>query len=263
MRFTALISSASLALSHVAMAADEVHGSSELGNSMGPVDFLWPSSREWSADADNTAPCGSNKGPGDRTIFPISQGLVSLSIADAAYNVAFYIAVDDDPDAASDFQTQVVQDIAELDPGHQCYRLRNTPTVTAGTNATIQLQYWADYEGEKDNQKFYACADVTFVELSDFDIQAPCFNVTSEEFNPPASDSKPDADTETTSDKSSSGGGGLSKGATAGVAVGTIVGSLAIVGLVAWFMLRRRKAAHADAEAPATKSVDEVEEVSR
>lgn len=72
MRFTTL-SSAALALSQVAMAANEVHGQSELGNTMGPVDFLWPSSREWSADADNTAPCGSTEGVTDRTVFPLSM----------------------------------------------------------------------------------------------------------------------------------------------------------------------------------------------
>lgn len=75
MRFTTL--SAALALSQVAMAANEVHGQSELGTTMGPVDFLWPSSREWSADADNTAPCGSTKGVTDRTIFPLSMASLS------------------------------------------------------------------------------------------------------------------------------------------------------------------------------------------
>ena len=68
-----------------------------------------------------------------------------------------------DPDAASDFQAQVVKNIPELETGHQCYKLRNIPDVAAGTDATIQLQYWANYDDGDDNaerEKFYACADI-------------------------------------------------------------------------------------------------------
>ena len=55
----------------------------------------------------------------------------------------------------------MVQTISEVEPGHQCYKLTGVPSVEAGTNATIQLQYWANYEDEKSaNEKFYACADV-------------------------------------------------------------------------------------------------------
>lgn len=62
-----------LAFASAAMAADEVHGESALGNTMGPVGFLWPSSRAWSEDTDNTAPCGSSEGVTERTKFPISM----------------------------------------------------------------------------------------------------------------------------------------------------------------------------------------------
>lgn len=53
-------------------------GSMLLGNviaddKMGPAAFLWPADREWSADADNTAPCGSTNGPGVRTAFPLGM----------------------------------------------------------------------------------------------------------------------------------------------------------------------------------------------
>ncbi|CAM1507009.1 Fc.00g066500.m01.CDS01 [Cosmosporella sp. VM-42] len=41
--------------------------------------------------------------------------------------------------------------------------------------------------------------------------------------------------------KSSGGGGGLSKGATAGVAIGAVIGGLLLIGALAWFFLRRRR----------------------
>ena len=53
--------------------------------------------------------------------------------------------------------------MTEIFPGHQCYKIDPIPSsIKAGTNATIQLQYWAVYEGENNNQNetFYACADI-------------------------------------------------------------------------------------------------------
>lgn len=75
------------------LAAAQTHGEGEEGNSMGPVAFMWPADRPWSATADNIAPCGSASGPGNRSIFPLSQGSVALSIADEAYHIAFRLAL--------------------------------------------------------------------------------------------------------------------------------------------------------------------------
>lgn len=75
------------------LAGAQTHGEGEEGSSMGPVAFMWPSDRIWDATHDNTAPCGSNSGPSNRTIFPLSQGSVALSIADDAWHVAFRLAV--------------------------------------------------------------------------------------------------------------------------------------------------------------------------
>lgn len=110
-----------------------------------------------------------------------------MSIADDAYKVAFYITFDNgtskytrgvyttpgllftltlynkEPTTQSEFTEQIVQNITEVEPGHQCYKIASLPsTASAGTNATIQLAYWADYEGENGgkNETFYACADV-------------------------------------------------------------------------------------------------------
>jgi hypothetical protein len=55
-----------------------------------------------------------------------------------------------------------VSNVTEILPGHQCYKIASIPsTVTAGTNATIQLEYWATYDGENNRKnETYACADI-------------------------------------------------------------------------------------------------------
>jgi hypothetical protein len=53
----------------LALAAN-VMGASD---NMGPAAFFWPPDRAWSERADNTAPCGSVAGVGNRTEFPLSE----------------------------------------------------------------------------------------------------------------------------------------------------------------------------------------------
>lgn len=246
-------------LAQLVMAA--THGEGAEGSVMGPVAFLWPDDRPWSAAYDNIGPCGSSTSVGNRTIYPLSQGEVALTIADEAYKVAFYMAFDNDPDEESEFTEQVVSNITEIVPGHQCYKIASIPdTVKAGTNATIQLAYWSTYEDENNgkNETFYACADITFVEDADFDLSVPCFNVTASEFDSGSSTtsgSSPSATSTSQSDSSSSSSSssssGISTGAKAGIAVGTIVGSLGIVALFAFFFLRRRRSE------PAAHEMDE------
>lgn len=67
-----------------------------------------------------------------------------------------------DPKTQSEFDDQVVNNITEIETGHQCYKLNQLENIVAGTNGTIQLEYWAEYEGENNgrNQSFFACADV-------------------------------------------------------------------------------------------------------
>ena len=95
-----------------------------------------------------------------------------------------------DPTTQSEFNDQVVSNIAEVAPGHQCYSVDRHEGIPAGTNATIQLKYWSDFEGENNgnNQSFFACADIvsvtvkkysktglrlpqTFVEMNDFSVR--------------------------------------------------------------------------------------------
>lgn len=67
-----------------------------------------------------------------------------------------------DPTQQSEFDDQVVNNVTEIEPGHQCYKLNQLEGITPGTNATIQLEYWSEFEGENNgnNQSFFACADV-------------------------------------------------------------------------------------------------------
>ncbi|KAJ8108042.1 hypothetical protein OPT61_g8447 [Boeremia exigua] len=228
----------------------QTHGEGEEGKTMGPVAFMWPPDRIWDAQHDNTAPCGSAAGPSNRTIYPLSQGAVALSIADDAWHVAFRLAVSDNPTTQADFDDQVVRNITDVDPGHQCYSIDRLEGITPGTNATIQLEYWAEFEGENNgnNQSFFACADITFVETIDFSIKVPCFNVTSDDFNAPTPSSSGSTPSNTglsasqsDSADQSSGGGGLSTGAKAGIAVGAVIGGLIILGAIGFFLWRRGK----------------------
>jgi hypothetical protein len=40
---------------------------------MGPAAFMWPNDREWKADGDRKAPCGSAAAVGKRTKFPLGK----------------------------------------------------------------------------------------------------------------------------------------------------------------------------------------------
>ncbi|KAI1111637.1 hypothetical protein F5Y14DRAFT_464404 [Nemania sp. NC0429] len=233
---------------------DKAHGEGAEGTVQGPVAFLWPEDRPWSAAADNVGPCGSSSGVSNRTEFPLSQGSVALTIADEAWNVAFSIAYGNDPTLQSQF-TQQVAGVPEVDSGHQCYKVADIPnTVTAGSNATIQLEYWSNMDNELGgrNQSFFACADITFVEAANLRTQIPCFNVTSDDFNSPEPSSTGTAgqsdDTSTTGTSSSNSSGGLSTGAIAGITVGVIVASLSVIGAVAFVVFRRRSSRTTDYE---------------
>ncbi|EPE32751.1 hypothetical protein GLAREA_07885 [Glarea lozoyensis ATCC 20868] len=221
MLFQPLSLLAVMTVSSVAAADFTPHAAGAEGSVMGPVQFLWPTDRPWSADADNTAPCGSNSGVTNRTQFPL------------------------DPTAQGSFNEQIVHNITEVNPGHQCYRVPSTPdNISAGANATIQLEYWSTYENEP-IQSFYACADVTLIEASTFVGTIPCFNVTSTDFvapsTTPSTATPPDSSVAPTLYVSASSSRSLSEGAIAGIAVGSVVGGLALIAIVAFVLLRRRK----------------------
>ena len=174
-----------------------------------------------------------------------------------------------DPTTQLDFNDQVVSNIAEVAPGHQCYSVDRHEGIPAGTNATIQLKYWSDFEGENNgnNQSFFACADIvsvtvkkysktrltlpqTFVETNDFSVRVPCFNVTSNNFNAPTPDASASGSAPFQTSSSANqpaffsqppGGGGISTSVKAGIAVGAVLGGLAILGAVGFFVWRKGK----------------------
>ncbi|KAI1271692.1 hypothetical protein F5Y07DRAFT_339588 [Xylaria sp. FL0933] len=225
----------------------EGHGEDAEGTVQGPVAFLWPEDRPWSAGTDNLGPCGSPEGAINRTSFPLSQGSVAITIADEAWNVAFSVAYANDPTAQSQF-TQQVANVAAVEGGHQCYKLDDIPdNVVAGSNATIQLEYWSHMDNELGgrNQSFFACADITFVEPADFSVQVPCFNVTYSDFDLPEPSPSSTAGQPDDTDSSNS-GDGLSGGEIAGIAVGAVVASLLIIGGLGFIVFRRRRTRASD-----------------
>lgn len=158
----------------------------------------------------------------------------------------------------------------EIDPGHTCVPTEDAPSsVKAGDLATLQVKYISEFD-TPNNQTFYACADIVWVEASNFNIQVPCFNATEPENDdgagpdwdyhddddeddddedkddkeePSASPSAdPSNDNEDDGKKSGGGGGGLSGGAIAGIVVGVVAG-LGLIGAALFFYRRRQQKA--------------------
>ncbi|RKU46372.1 hypothetical protein DL546_003426 [Coniochaeta pulveracea] len=228
---------------------------------MGPAAFMWPADRVWNGEMDNTAPCGSVAGPTNRTRYPIKDGVVALVAQDDSYSVTMSISFQNDPKSQSDFTYSLEPvPIREVDPGHTCLHIADPPSnIAPGTNATIQLQYTADFD-RPENQTFYACTDITYVDAADFNsADVPCFNATTDEDVPaPTSTGTPTnlpghgdngppltSPTEQTSavpEADTSSGKSLSKGAMAGAVVGSVVGFALFVGLgVLFYRERQRK----------------------
>nr|XP_036583644.1 gpi anchored protein [Colletotrichum truncatum]KAF6792787.1 gpi anchored protein [Colletotrichum truncatum] len=232
-------------------------GSMLLGNviaddKMGPAAFLWPPDREWSADADNKAPCGSTKGPGVRTSFPLVNGKLALVTQDHTRAVHLSVSYDNDPKSASDFETFIgPSDISSLDLGHTCVTVPSAPAgVTAGSNATYRMLYVSNFDqDESKRETFYACSDVTFVDV--FTASIPCFNATV---------SDPDVDIDNTVNVTTTDAGGntphtaadftaageskssgLPRATIAGAVVGSIAG-VSLLGLAGFFLWRRKSA---------------------
>ena len=67
-----------------------------------------------------------------------------------------------DPTQQSDF-VDIITKIEDLKEGHQCYSIpadKIPRDAEEGTKATIQLEYWAQEEGAKKKESFFACADI-------------------------------------------------------------------------------------------------------
>jgi hypothetical protein len=251
-------------------------GGTDMGGSdeMGPAAFMWPKDRVWSAAMDNTAPCGSVTGAGNRTDYPL-RTFTPLAFKKYRSNSVLKktqrshssskmnpttlnspsptskvhtpylpslppILTHTDPKSNADFNTLISPELFKaLARGHTCIPVSDAPpSVAAGANATLQIKYIADFD-KPENQTFYACADVRFVALSDMKEGVPCFDQT----RPAADDDDDDKEDSSESPHGSSGKdkakSGLSGGAIAGIVVGAVAG-LALLGLAAFLVYRRK-----------------------
>lgn len=162
-----------------------------------------------------------------------------------------------DPQSNSDFEA-IKAPIPDVDPGHMCYPIPNPPAdIREGGNGTIQIRYTADFSTDL-NETYYACADIHYVLIENFDTQVPCFNVSSDDFSladednegddndeddsaSPAASSAPQSTSGSSESNSPSSGSGssLSGGAIAGIVIG-VVAVLATIGGF-FFIWGRRK----------------------
>ncbi|PHH60221.1 hypothetical protein CDD81_1921 [Ophiocordyceps australis] len=216
-------------------------GARIVSQQMGPAKFMWPKSRGWSAATDNMGPCGSVTGVVNRTEFPLQNGKIALVAQSASWDVQVGVSYLQEPLADSDFSTLVApQALHELDMGHTCIPVADAPpTVKAGRNATLQIKYTSEFDNPQ-RQVFYACADITYVDLVDFRASVPCFNATRKEGEEEKGVGSSHAHGEAfTASKSSA---KLSKSAIAGIVVGSCaaVSMLLAVGLMVYRKRERR-----------------------
>ncbi|KAM3468171.1 hypothetical protein MY5147_008200 [Beauveria neobassiana] len=211
---------------------------------IGPAAFMWPPDRVWSADADNTAPCGSIAGVGNRTSFPLQSGKIALVAQDESYDLELAISYLPEPKTNSDFHNLIsMEAFKDIKLGHTCVTLPDAAaSVQAGTNATLQIKYIADFD-KPENQTFYACSDITYVELSNFGESIPCFNATEPTDSSKTGSGSGASSTASASSSPSAGGSkksGLSGGAIAGIVIGSVAG-VALIAAAALFIFRRKQ----------------------
>ncbi len=283
-RLTTAVIALVLAFGQTAAAEGIPKGATE---GMGPAAFMWPPDRVWSAAADNTAPCGSIAGIVNRTTFPLREsrsfvisitthltsslenGKVALVAQDESYDIELAISYLAgglyspsviyfphfanmvscvDPQSNSDFKNLIdMETFREMEMGHTCVPVDDAPdSVKAGANATLQIKYIADWD-KPENQTFYACADITYVELADFQERIPCFNATQpsddDENTGGSKGDKTGSGSEsssTSSPSASKGKSGLSGGAIAGIVIGSLAG-VAALALAGFFVYRRKQ----------------------
>ncbi|KAJ9136855.1 hypothetical protein NKR23_g9497 [Pleurostoma richardsiae] len=224
-------------------------GYDTMASDMGPAAFMWPPDRTWSSDEDNTAPCGSSSGVGNRTSFPLTGGKIALVDQTESWNIQVALSYSQDPKSNDDFLVVIAASrLADLDPGHKCVSLPDPKSGTAaGANATIQILYLSEFDIAA-NQTFYACADITYVDAADFTTSIPCFNVSIDDptavTSAPATTATATGSLQTSSSSSTAQAetGGSSGKTNVGAIAGGVVGGVAgLAALVAGFVLFRRR----------------------
>lgn len=176
------------------------------------------------------------------------NGQIALVAQDESWSIQVAISHKNNPASNEDFEPIIAQTrIPELAEGHQCYPVPNpSPDIEAGSNATLQIVYTSDFEDDR-NETYYACADITYVQASQFTYQVPCFNATVDDFNitdtndgdsSSSTASSVAASSTSNNSVSSDSSNRLSGGAIAGIVIGAIVGILGLAGAI-FFIWRR------------------------
>lgn len=100
--------------------------------------MVYPASR-WFDDAKiSTFPCGSfDTVSKNRTLFPLSDGEISLEMADASSNIKVLIGVGNN--VGSSFNHVIRKAFAQTGIGNSCMTGFNLPVSMNGMNATIQV----------------------------------------------------------------------------------------------------------------------------
>ncbi|CAK7205702.1 hypothetical protein SEUCBS139899_008481 [Sporothrix eucalyptigena] len=229
----------------------------DIDSNLGAAGFLFPTEREYSAAADQTAPCGSVAQVGNRTDFPITGGFVGLVDQEEAYYVSVSISYNSNPTSLDQFETLIASTrIKDLYEGHTCVSIPNPPSnISVGDVATLQVAFQAVWDGSTKNETYYACADIVYILDADFTENDYCFNAT---IGGPTTTAATTAATATSTSGSSSGSSGssgssssstsgssssskgISKGAIAGAVVGSVLGAALLAG-AAWFVYRLGK----------------------
>lgn len=168
-----------------------------------------------------------------------------------------------DPTSNSEFETVISKTrLSEIDPGHECLTLPDpSSSIVAGANATLQIKYESEYN-TNENETYYACADIYYVEVADFDVTVPCFNVSAYEYygttwtgyadtataTSSTAKSTSTAASDSSSSSSSSGSKALSGGAIAGITIGVVAAGAIVLGVFIFFMRKNhQKRQQADA----------------
>lgn len=140
-----------------------------------------------------------------------------------------------DPKSNDDFTVLITPaSFKEIDRGHTCVHVADPPSsVKIGDKATLQIKYIADFD-KPENQTFYACTDITYIDPTKFDPKtAKCFNATEP-------NESPSSGSDSNEPKPSKGHKGLSGGAIAGVVIGSLAGA-GLLAIAAVLLYRRNQ----------------------
>lgn len=165
-----------------------------------------------------------------------------------------------DPASNADFSVLIPsQNVKEILLGHTCLPLPDAPRdVDAGTNATFQIIYTADFD-KPENQTFYACADITYVLESDFTTDTGyCFNATEPSSGDGTGTTTGGHGAATETAQPETGGTSrsrLSGGAIAGIVIGSVAGAAMLAAAALWYYRRRQQQKRIDAMTRSSRNV--------